>query len=132
MVPLPGCFLEEAREICQFLGGSCESLMGSNTRIGREKEKKPENQHTENNSRSQQNIHLRGRKSHFSIIHTWGRCRVVERTQTLEFERGVFPHCTLIGVALGESLNFVSVSSSVKWGWVPVVHIERNNPGKGA
>lgn len=84
---------------------------------------KNKNQHAENNSWNQQNIHLRGRKSHFPITHTGVWCRVVERTQALEFERGVFLHCTLIGVALGESLNFVSLSSSIKWGWVPVVHI---------
>ena len=39
MISLASCFLEEVKEICQFLKGSCESLMESIARTGREHKK---------------------------------------------------------------------------------------------
>lgn len=110
--PFAWLLLRGSKRNMSVPGGSCESLMGSNTRIGREEKKqKPA---PENNPRSQQNIHLRGRKSHFSITHTGVRCRVVERTQTLEFKGGVFLHCTLIGVDLGESVTQLFVNFFIR------------------
>ena len=39
MISLASFFLEEVKEICQFLKGSCESLMESIARTGREHKK---------------------------------------------------------------------------------------------
>lgn len=68
MISLAGCFLEEDKEICQFLKGSCESLMDSIIRIGRERKNK--NKRTENNFQEPTNIHWREGESHFSNAHT--------------------------------------------------------------
>lgn len=82
MIPLHDRCLEAAREICQFLRGSCESLMESTTRIGRErKATRNKTQRAENNCSSQQNTRLREGKSHFSIAHACVPCKVVERPQ---------------------------------------------------
>jgi len=112
VIPLAGCFLEKVKETCQYLGRSCESLMEKYYQDWEgEKKNKNKNKHAENSFQEPTKYSSEGRRRRdifFSNAHTWVQCRVMQRTQTLESERRVFQPCTLIGVALGESLNFMS------------------------
>lgn len=67
MIFLVGCFLEEDKEICQFLKGSCESLMDSIIRIGRERKNK--NKRIENNFQELINIYWREGESYFLNVY---------------------------------------------------------------
>ena len=67
MISLASCFLKEVKEICQFLKGSCESLMESIASTGREHKKKNNQKHRQagNNLQKPTEHSFEGKKEPF-------------------------------------------------------------------